>query len=91
MNFITDNDRIYLKDESGELLAEVTYPTVTDNVVNIDHTFVDSSLAGKGIAAQLIETLALKLRKDEKKAVLTCSYAVKWFENHPEFHDVLKK
>lgn len=91
MNFITDNDRIYLKDESGELLAEVTYPTVTDNVVNIDHTFVDSSLSGKGIAAQLIETLALKLRKDEKKAVLTCSYAVKWFENHPEFHDVLKK
>lgn len=91
MNFITDNDRIYLKDESGELLAEVTYPTVTDNVVNIDHTFVDSSLAGKGIASELIETLALKLRKDEKKAVLTCSYAVKWFENHPEFHDVLKK
>ncbi len=91
MNFITDNDRIYLKDESGELLAEVTYPTVTDNVVNIDHTFVDSSLSGKGIAAQLIEALALKLRKDEKKAVLTCSYAVKWFENHPEFHDVLKK
>ncbi len=91
MNFITDNDRIYLKDESGELLAEVTYPTVTDNVVNIDHTFVDSSLSGKGIAAELIEALALKLRKDEKKAVLTCSYAVKWFENHPEFHDVLKK
>ena len=91
MNFITDNDRIYLKDESGELLAEVTYPTVTDNVVNIDHTFVDSSLSGKGIASELIETLALKLRKDEKKAVLTCSYAVKWFENHPEFHDVLKK
>lgn len=91
MNFITDNDRIYLKDESGELLAEVTYPTVTDNVVNIDHTFVDSSLSGKGIASELIEALALKLRKDEKKAVLTCSYAVKWFENHPEFHDVLKK
>lgn len=91
MNFITDNDRIYLKDASGELLAEVTYPNVTDNIVNIDHTFVDSSLSGKGIASQLIETLALKLRKDEKRAVLSCSYAIKWFENHPEFHDVLKK
>lgn len=91
MNFITDNDRIYLKDASGELLAEVTYPTVTDNVVNIDHTFVDSSLSGKGIGSQLIEILALKLRKDEKRAVLSCSYAIKWFENHPEFHDVLKK
>ncbi|MGL5257280.1 MAG: GNAT family N-acetyltransferase [Proteocatella sp.] len=90
MNFIVENNRIYMEDESEKLLAEVTFETIDDNTVEIDHTFVDSSLSGKGIASELINMLALKLRSENKKAVPTCSYAVKWFEKHTEFKDILE-
>ena len=30
------------------------------------------------------------LQGQGKKAVLTCSYAVRWFEKHPEYHDLIK-
>ena len=33
--------------------------------------------------------LAEKLREDNLKAELTCSYAVKWFSKHREYEDVL--
>lgn len=90
MNFIVENNRIYMEDESKKLLAEVTFENIDDNTVEIDHTFVDSSLSGKGIASELINMIALKLRSENKKAVPTCSYAVKWFEKHTEFQDILE-
>ena len=44
MDFIRETNRIYLNEESGKLLAEITFPEVTDHIVNINHTFVDESL-----------------------------------------------
>ena len=55
------------------------------------HTYVDHSLRGKGIAAKLLELTADELRKTNRKAVPTCSYAVKWFEDHPEQTDIIDK
>lgn len=40
MNFTTDTDRIYATDESGKVIAEVTF-TTTDGLSTINHTFVD--------------------------------------------------
>lgn len=37
-----------------------------------------------------MEAAAKQLRETDKKAVLTCSYAVKWFEKHPEYSSVVK-
>lgn len=90
MNFIVENNRIYMEDESKKLLAEVTFENIDEQTVEIDHTFVDKSLSGKGIASELINMLALKLRSENKKAIPTCSYAVKWFEKHTEFKDILE-
>lgn len=91
MNFTHENNRIYTADDNGKILAEVTYPNVTNNVVVIDHTFVDSSLRGQGIAGLLMEQVVSELRKRNLKTRLTCSYAIKWFEEHPECFDVLDK
>ena len=90
MNYIAETNRIYANDENGVLIAEVTFPKTGDNTVDIDHTFVDDSLQGQGIAGKLMEALAEHLRAQGKKAVLTCSYAVRWFEKHPEYHDLIK-
>ena len=90
MNFTYNPNQIALYDEQDKLLAEVTFPDTADGAVDIDHTIVDDSLQGQGIAGKLMEALAGHLRAQGKKAVLTCSYAVRWFEKHPEYHDLIK-
>jgi predicted GNAT family acetyltransferase len=90
MDFTCHPNQIALYHSDHNLLAEVTFPAVDKNTVNINHTFVDASLRGQGVAGQLMEAVAKQLRSENKKAVLTCSYAVKWFEQHPEYHDLVK-
>ncbi len=89
MNFIHEHNRIYLEDNNGKVIAEVTFPSVRVDVVNINHTFVDGSLRGQGIAGKLMEETADQLRKEGKRAVLTCSYAIAWFEKNEQFNDLI--
>lgn len=84
MEFITENDRIYAKDASGKLIAEVTFPT-DDGISTIDHTFVDDSLRGQGVAGELVKLAAEKILSDGNKIGATCPYAVVWFQRHPEY------
>ena len=70
--------------------AEATFPEFAPGVVNIDHTFVDETLRGQGVAAQMMERIACSLRETGRKAIPTCSYAKKWFGQHSEYADVLR-
>lgn len=90
MEFTHSENKIYKTDDNQKIIAEVTFPAVDSETVNIDHTFVDDSLRGQGVAGQLMEAVAGDLKEQNKKAVVTCSYAVKWFEKHPEYSDLLK-
>ncbi len=90
MNFYHDANKISLLDEHDKTLAEITFPDVNDHTVNIDHTFVDDSLRGQGVAGKLVKAAAEQIKSQNKKAVLTCSYAVKWFAGHPEYDDLLQ-
>ena len=85
MEFITEKDRIYATDSSGDVVAEVTFPT-QDGVSTIDHTYVDPSLRGEGIAGKLVKLAADKILAEGNKIAATCSYAVAWFKRHPEYH-----
>jgi predicted GNAT family acetyltransferase len=88
MKFQHEAERIYAQDEAGRLIAEVTFP-VKDGVANITHTFVDDSLRGQGVASKLLEAAVQSIREQKLKAKLTCSYAIKWFEDHTEHYDLL--
>lgn len=88
-DFKINDDRIWLEDEGGRQIALIEFPEVKPGVVDIMHTEVDPSLGGRGIAGELTKATAEKLRCDGRKAVLSCSYAVKWFSKHPEYADVL--
>lgn len=88
MTFSQDPGRIFARDENGTLLAEVTFPQ-QDGVAVINHTFVDDSLRGQGVAGQLLQAVADTLRRESRKARPTCSYAVHWFDTHPEERDLL--
>ncbi len=89
MNFIIEKNRIYLNNESNQMVAEVTFPYISDHVVEINHTFVDDSLRGQGIAGKLLEIAVNKIREQNKKVKPTCSYVVKWFEKNSANRDLL--
>ncbi|MDE6804700.1 MAG: N-acetyltransferase [Muribaculaceae bacterium] len=84
MNFITETDRIYATDPTGKIIAEVTFPT-KDGISTIDHTFVDKSLRGQGIAGELVKLAADKILADGNKIGATCPYAISWFQSHTEY------
>lgn len=80
--------RIFAQDPSGRVVAEVTFP-LRNGVADIDHTFVDGSLRGQGMADRLLWATADQLRTQGLRAHLTCTYAVKWFQEHPQEQDLL--
>jgi predicted GNAT family acetyltransferase len=89
MKFERERNRIFKKGDDGRVIAEVTFPDLRDGVVVIDHTFVDDSLRGQGVAGKLIEAAYDAIKADGKKAALSCSYAVKWFADKPEKRDIV--
>lgn len=90
MEWKYEKNRIFAENEEGKVVAEVTFPMQDDGVVNIDHTFVDASLRGQGVAGKLMDEAVKAIESQGIKAVATCSYAVSWFEQHPECGGVLK-
>ncbi|MFV0481457.1 MAG: GNAT family N-acetyltransferase [Campylobacteraceae bacterium] len=90
MNFIYEKDRIYAKDENEEVVAEITFPLIDENTVNINHTFVSPKLRGGGVASKLMLECCEVLKKEGKKAVATCSYADIWFKRNSEYTYILK-
>ena len=49
----------------------------------IDHTVVEELYQNKGIAGQLVQCILDEARKRGIEVEAMCSYAVKWFEEHP--------
>jgi len=90
MEFIKESNRLYLPDEDGKTVALVEFPPLGEGLVEITRTYVDPSLRGQGIAGTLMEQTALLLRQSGRRARPRCSYAVRWFEEHPEYADVLE-
>ena len=81
--------RVYGLDGGGRLVAEITFPCTQPGIYTIDHTFVDDTLRGQGVAGQLLRAAADQIRAEGKCARATCSYAKIWFEKHPEEADLL--
>ena len=82
MNWNYETGRIYSVDENNELMAETTYAAVDDKTVDIDHTYVNPVLRGQGVAGQMMEIVAARLREDGLTAVASCSYADAWLKKH---------
>ena len=85
----TDESRSWLEDESGEEVAVLEHPEIRRGVVNIRHTYVDDNLTGQGVAGKMMKILAEQLKKKNMKAELSCSYAIRWFAEHPEYDDIV--
>jgi uncharacterized protein len=89
MNFIYEDNKIYVKNDEGAVIVNATFPFIEDGVVVVDHTFVDPTLRGQGIASLLMHEVYKHAKKMGFKVVATCPYAVVWFKKHKELNDII--
>lgn len=89
--FQYEKGRIYMNSESGQLLAEITFPSIDAHSVDLNHTFVDDSLRGQGVAGRLMQAAIDQIQSSGKKAYTSCSYANAWMEKHPAYHGMWLK
>ena len=66
MEFQREHGRIYAMD-GDKLLAEITFPD-RDGAADIDHTFVDDTLRGQGVAGQLMRAAVDQIRAEDRRA-----------------------
>ena len=59
--------RVYGLDGGGRLVAEITFPCTPPGIYTIDHTFVDPSLRGQGMADKLVRAALEQIRKNGGK------------------------
>ena len=92
MNWKYEDRRVYATDEKGELMCEATFVRKENGELDIDHTYVNSSLRGQGMAGKMMVVVAEYLREKGLKASATCSYANIWLKRHEELYsDILSK
>lgn len=76
--FTTEESRIFMADDDGKVLAEITFPETSTGEFTIDHTFVDESLRGQGVASKLVKAAVDEIESRGGTVKATCSYAMKW-------------
>lgn len=76
--------------DDDKFIGESTY-SKSDKLWIIDHTYVDDSHRGQGIAAKLVALLVDEARKIDMKIIPLCPFAKREFGLKPEYRDVLAK
>ena len=64
----------FLLDEQGKKIAKLTYFYETPDTINANHTFVDESLRGQGVADKLYQALINFIQAKKLTLHPTCSY-----------------
>ena len=78
----------FLNDTQGKRIAEISYQWAEPNRIIADHTWVDDSLRGQGVARKLLDALVVFAREKQLKITATCSYVVAIFERDQSLADV---
>ena len=81
----------FIENEKQKKVADMTYVMKNDQVMVIEHTNVDKSLAGQGIGKKLVAAGVEFAREHHLKIIPECPYAKSVFEKTPEYADVWEK
>jgi predicted GNAT family acetyltransferase len=79
----------YVPGADGKRVAEMTYVRHDPQHVTIDHTAVDDSLRGHGVARKLLDAAVAWARESGTRFTVTCSYARSQFDKDMSLRDVL--
>ncbi len=78
----------FLNDAAGQRIAEITYLWRDAATIVADHTWVDDSLRGQGVARQLLDVMVEYAREQQLKIVPVCSYVDVMFKRDQSLLDV---
>lgn len=78
----------YYLEENDQEAAKMEYRLRTGRLI-IVHTVVNSGYEGKGLGIKLVEKAIADARQGNYAIVPVCRFARKYFDKHPEAHDVL--
>lgn len=74
-----EQGEFFLLDQQGKKVAKLTYFFIDQNTINANHTYVDESLRGQGVAEKLYQALVKFVREQGLNLIPSCSYiALKW-------------
>ncbi|HEY2836106.1 MAG TPA: GNAT family N-acetyltransferase [Rhizomicrobium sp.] len=85
---IDNDDRHRFEAEESGKLVFANYRE-HDGCFLLTHVEADPALRGTGAAARLMEAIVAHARAHDLKLVPRCSYAVAWFQRHPNAEDVV--
>ena len=74
---------------SGQRIAEISYVWSGEHKIIANHTWVDDSLRGQGVARELLDVLVAFAREKNLKIVGTCSYVDVMFRRDKSLADVV--
>jgi len=81
-----DQSRFELEENGHRVWAEYR---IRDGKYLIPHVEADPALRGSGAAGRLMKQIVDHARAENLVIVPRCSYALAWFERHPNAEDVL--
>lgn len=82
MKDLLEKESYKLLDDEGNILAEIDFPFIEENVIEITHTIVSPSLQGQGIARKLVEKVLEIAKEKGYKVTASCSYAKHYLEKN---------
>ena len=74
---------------SGQRIAEISYVWSGEHKIIANHTWVDDSLRGQGVARELLDVLVAFAREKNLKIIGTCSYVDVMFRRDKSLADVV--
>ncbi len=86
--FEEEAGRIVMEDQKGKEAGEITFTRKGDDVITIDHTGVEQAHRGQGLAAELVNKVVEKAKKENLKVIPICPFAKKQFEEHADYQAV---
>lgn len=88
MRVIDNKEKKRFETEIDGYQAFIEY-SVQPEVIVLEHTEVDKELSGRGVAAELTESVLLEIELRGLKVIPECSYTKKYIEKHPEWKSIL--
>lgn len=84
----SQNGEFFALNNAGERIAEISYIWRSEQQIIANHTWVDDSLRGQGVARQLLDVLVEFAREKKLKIIPTCSYVDVMFRRDKSLADV---
>jgi len=88
--YIGKKEMFYVE-EDGQLLAQMIFMAPAPHKIIVEHTEVDASMEGKGLAKALVHHAVEYARTNNLKITPFCPYTKAVLARTPEWQDVLEK